>query len=217
MRQTSRRRSVCCPYHRYLHQALPSSSNFQLSSRHPGTKTPPESGGILLQSSAAIPSSFRGGDLVSRTALLRLSQKASLSYQLVPFNLYISGPDHQHKLRHTLTRTPTRQCLSAHAPRPSSGAPGTSTTTPFPRPTPQTPTSDGPAMYTNLASPCRDPNIGHHQRKSTRSISTLSALPMLGAARASKASTRLWALARLADFLAQHRAGGAVGTAGQRA
>lgn len=193
--------------------SLPAAVDRQLSSRHPGTKTPRRV--EEPQSSAAIPSSFRGGDLVSRTACLRPSQKPSLSYPFVS-----SSCKYLDRISRTNTAThissPSRQWLSAHAPRPSSGAPAT-TTTPSPRPTPQILTSDGPAMFTSPASPCRGPNTGHHRRRSTKSISTRSASPTLGDARVSRANIRPWALEHLADSPVQPRAGGAAGTAGRRA
>jgi hypothetical protein len=150
---------------------------------------------------------------VSRTAKLRPSQRPSLSYLFDHCSLYILGPDQQDCQLHAHTR----QWPSAHAPRPSSGAPETSTTTPSPKQTPQTPTSGGPAMSTSPASPCHGRNIGHHLRKSTRSISTRSALPTRGDASPSRANTHPWALVRPADCPAQRPAGGAAGTAGRRA
>jgi hypothetical protein len=202
------------------HQAFAAAAGIlQLSSRHPGTKTPRRVEETRTPTPRLhIPSFFlrEEGILVSRTALLRLSQKPSLSYQSVLSNLHTPRSDHQHKLRHTHTRKLTPQWPSAPVPRPSSGAPAT-TTTASPRQTPQTPTSDGPATSTSPASPCPGPNTANHQRKSTKSISTRSASPTLGAARVSRASTRPWALARLADSPVRRRAGGAAGTAGRRA
>jgi hypothetical protein len=201
------------------HQALhppPASSSYRLGTpapRHPGEWRKLE---LPLLGCTFRHSSFeRRGSLVSRTALLRLSQRPSLSYQSVLSNLYIPRSEHQHKLRHTHTHKLTLQWPSAPVPRPSSGAPAT-TTTASPKQTPQTPTSDGPATSTSPASPCPGPNTANHQRKSTKSISTRSASPTLGAARVSRVSTRPWALARLADSPVRRRVGGAAGTAGRR-
>ena len=218
--------SICChslPTLYKQHQALPSppaSSSYRLGTpapRHPGEwrKLDTPAYRPLLGCTFRHSSFQKEGILVSRTALLRLSHEHSLSYQSVLSNLYIPRPDHQHRLRHTRTHELTPQWPSAPVPRPSSGAPAT-TTTAFPKQTPQTPTSDGPATFTSPASPCLGPNIANHQRKSTKSISTRSASPTLGDARVSRANIRPWAHARLADSLVQPRAGGAAGTAGRR-